>query len=122
MPRKCTNLVVAIFATQLIGNAVAEQQREEHMHQSFAKDVDALHAVLAPLWHARAGKERSLEACANANKMERLARDIHTGDTKALLAAIAALEEHCQKSRTDIDAALSDVHEAFHHLAEATDR
>jgi hypothetical protein len=113
------SVFVVIVAAQLAGSAIAEDQPEKHTHETFAKDVDALHAVLAPLWHAQPGNERSEEVCAKANKLQSLAGDIRTGDTKALLLAIAALEKQCQISQTDIDAALFDVHEAFHRLAEA---
>jgi hypothetical protein len=119
MLKTLANLIGLIVVALLVEFAIAEEPHDEHMHQGVAKDVDALHAVLAPLWHAQSGKERSQVVCAKANKLESLAKDIRAGDTKALLLAIAALEKQCQAGQTDIDAALSDVHEAFHRLAEA---
>lgn len=118
MPRKNTNSIALIVATLLAGGALAAEQHENHRHHAFAKDVDALHAVLAPLWHARPGTERSQNVCAKANELERLAGDIRSADPKPLLQAMAALKKQCQASPTAIDAAFFDVHEAFHRLAE----
>ena len=117
MPKIYTKLIVAIVAVLFAGSAIGEEKGEKHKH-NFAKDVDALHAVLAPLWHARPGKERSQNVCAQAHKLESLAKEIHSGDAKALLVSIAALKAQCQASPSDIDAAFSQVHDAFHHLAE----
>lgn len=118
MLRKVTNSIALIVAALLAGGAIAAEQHENHRHHAFAKDVDALHAVLAPLWHARPGKERSQNVCAKTNELERLAGDIRSGDPKSLLLAIAALKKQCQASPANIDAAFFDVHEAFHRLAE----
>jgi hypothetical protein len=112
-----TNLIAVIVTTLMVGSAIAEEQHEDHAH-SFAKDVDAFHAALAPLWHARPGKERSQNVCAQAGKLESLATDIHNGNTKPLLASITALKAQCQTSPTKIDAAFAEVHEAFHRLTE----
>lgn len=117
MPGKYSKLCVAIAATLLAASAGAEDQHGKHTH-SFSKEVDALHAALAPLWHAPAGKERAQNVCAQANKLETLSKDIHSGDTKNLLASIAALKAQCQANPADIDAAFSQVHQAFHRLAE----
>lgn len=107
-------LIVATVAILLAGSASAA---EKHRH-SFAMDVDALHEVLGPLWHAPKGRERAQNVCAQAGKLESLSREIHSGDTKALLASIADLKAQCKTNPSDIDAAFSGVHDAFHHLAE----
>lgn len=78
----------------------------------------ALHSVLAPVWHSRPGKERSGNACAKADEMERLAKDIRSGDAAPLAASVADLKKTCQGRQGDVDAALFDVHDAFHRLAE----
>ncbi|MCX7170126.1 MAG: hypothetical protein NTY41_07475 [Proteobacteria bacterium] len=114
---KHTNLIIVIAAALMVGSAVAEDKHEEHSH-SFAKDVDAFHAALAPLWHAPAGNARSQNVCAHAPELESLARAIHSGDAKPLLASIGALKTRCQTKATDIDVAFSQVHEAFHRLSE----
>ena len=117
MPGTHSKLIVAMAAALLVASALAQSDHEKHPH-GFARDVDALHAVLAPLWHARAGKERSRNVCAQASRLEGLARDIRSGNASGLLKSIAVLEAQCQASPTDIDAALSQVHDAFHQLAE----
>lgn len=114
MLKKQTKLIVATMAVLLAGAAGAA---EKHRH-SFAKDVDALHEVLAPLWHAPKGRERVQNVCAQAGKLESLSKEIHSGDTRALLASIADLKAQCTTNPSDIDAAFSQVHDAFHHLAE----
>jgi len=117
MQRKHVHLVVVIVAALLSGSAIAEAEHKEHAH-NFSQDVDALHAVLAPLWHATAGKERSKKVCARANKLETLTRNIQNGDTTLLLESITALKSQCKTNPTKIDDAFSKVHEAFHGLAE----
>lgn len=114
MEKKYTSLIAAVVAAQLVGSAIAEEQ----MHDHFPRDVDAFHSVLAPLWHARPGKERSRDACAKADELESLAKDIRSADASPLLTSVAALKKTCQSNQADIDAALFGVHEAFHGLAE----
>ncbi|OGS92622.1 MAG: hypothetical protein A2Z95_07260 [Gallionellales bacterium GWA2_60_18] len=109
-------MIVAIATVLFAGSAIGEGMGERHMH-SFAKDVDAFHAALAPLWHAPAGKERAQNVCAQAPRLESLAREVHSGDAKPLLSSITALQAQCRTNPADIDAAFSQVHEAFHHLA-----
>jgi hypothetical protein len=113
--KKHLKLSGAIVATLLAASALAEDNHEKHHHR-FAADVDALHSVLAPLWHATAGKERSQNVCAQTGKLESLSKDIRSGDNKALLASITTLKAQCQTSPTEIDAAFSQVHDAFHRL------
>lgn len=117
MPAKYIKLIGPLAAAAFVANAIAQSDHERHPH-GFARDVDALHAVLAPLWHARAGKERSENVCAQAPGLEGLARDIRSGDATVLVTSIVALKAQCQASPTDIDAAFARVHDAFHHLAE----
>ena len=112
------NLIALIVATLISGSAIAEDAHETHTH-TFANDVDALHAVLAPLWHMNAGKERSRKVCEQADKLDALAKDVRSGDIKTLLASVADLKAQCQSSPSDIVAVFSRVHDAFHHLVEA---
>lgn len=104
---------LSLMAALWLGEAAAQQHR--HHHQ-FAADIDAFHAVLAPVWHARPGKDRSRNACAKAGQMEVLAKDIRSTDAAELLTSIAALKKTCKGSLAGVDGALHDVHEAFHHL------
>lgn len=115
MPKTQTKLIVALATVLFAGSAIGEDMGEKHMHK-FANDVDAFHAVLAPLWHAPEGKERAQNVCAQAPQLESLATEIHSGDAKPLLASVTALKAQCQTDPAGIDAAFSQVHDAFHHL------
>lgn len=117
MPGNQRFLIAATLLALLAGSAGAADRHEEHRHD-FAKDVDAFHAALAPLWHARPGQERSQNACAKTGQLASLATEIRSADAQKLVAALAALKQQCQANPTAIDAAFSDVHEAFHHLVE----
>jgi hypothetical protein len=117
MSNSNTHLIAVIVSTLMVGSAIAEDGHKNHVH-SFAKDVDAFHAVLAPLWHARPSKARSDNVCAQAGKLESLATDINNANTKPLLASITALKAQCKTSPTKIDTAFAEVHEAFHRLTE----
>ena len=108
---------VAIVSTLLAVGVSAEGNHDKHHHR-FAADVDALHGVLAPLWHAKPGKERSQKVCAQADQLAALSRDIRSGDNQPLLSSIAALKAQCQRKPAEIDAVFSTVHDAFHHLAD----
>lgn len=118
MSTKRLPLIALFAATLLTGGAVAAEPPEHHHHHAFAQDVDAFHAVLAPLWHAKPGKERSRNTCAKVGELETLAGNIRSADAKPLLGSIAVLKKQCQTSPGKIDAAFSEVHEAFHRLIE----
>lgn len=107
--------IAVMIAMLWAGHAGAEHH--EHAHH-FGKDVDALHAVLAPLWHEKTGKKRSKKVCAQAGKLETLTKNIPSGDTAPLLDAIGRLKAQCKTNPTQIDGVFSEVHDAFHHLAE----
>lgn len=114
MAKQFKQLLIAVLAAHSVGGAIAEEHG--HMHHAFPKDIDAFHAVLAPVWHARPGMERSRDACSKADQMEGLAKDIRSRDASALVASVAALKQQCQAKPGEIDGALHDVHEAFHRL------
>lgn len=114
-----TKTLLAVAAIQWLGTAAAQEHRHHH---HFAPDVDAFHAVLAPVWHARPGKERSRDACAKAGRMETLAQDIRSADAAALRDTIAALKATCKTKPADVAGALHDVHEAFHRIIDAGGR
>lgn len=117
MPTICSNLIAALVAALLANSAVAQDNHDKHMH-AFAKDVDALHTVLAPLWHAPNGKERSQAICAKAQQLDDLTRAISSGDARHLQTAVVALKAQCQSRPTDVDAVFAQLHDAFHRLAE----
>lgn len=114
-----TALPLLLAASLWHGTAAAQGHRHHH---DFAADVDAFHAVLAPIWHSRPGKARSGEACAQAGKMANLAADIRSTDATALGKAVAALQKQCKRKPARIDGVLHDVHEAFHALIDAPPR
>lgn len=118
MINKFTRMLLAASSALWVTAALAENPGHKH-HHDFPKDVDAFHAVLAPIWHARPGKERSRNACANAADMKKLATGIQSSDAAPLVAAIGVLEGKCKGKLADVDAAFFDVHEAFHHLIDA---
>lgn len=106
--------ILLVVATFLGGSALADEHG--HMHHKFPKDIDAFHAVLAPVWHARPGPERTQDACAKAGEMARLANEIRSTDASQLVASISGLKSKCGSYKGEVDVALYDVHEAFHHL------
>jgi hypothetical protein len=108
-----------IFAAMVFIGGAASADGQGHHHDQFAKDVDAFHAVLAPVWHARPGPERTQDACAKAGEMARLAIEIRSTDASQLVASIPKLKTKCDSNKSGVDAALFDVHEAFHHLIDA---
>lgn len=112
MPPIAKTLLIAA-APLLFGAAVAQEHRHHH---HFAPDVDAFHAVLAPVWHASPGPARAQDACAKAGRMAALAGDIRSADATALQTTVAALKTKCKDKPAEVDGALHDVHEAFHDL------
>jgi hypothetical protein len=48
--------------------------------------------------------------------MARLANEIRSTDASQLVASISTLKAQCDTEKRGVDAALFDVHEAFHHL------
>jgi len=114
MAKQLTRMFLAVLTALWVTGAVAEDHA--HMHHALPQDVDAFHSLLAPIWHARPGKERSRNACAKAAEMEKLAQGIRSADAAPLVAATATLKSRCKGKPADVDAALFDVHEAFHRL------
>lgn len=118
MINKLSRMLLVVSSALWVTAALAETPGHKH-HHNFPKDVDAFHAVLAPIWHARPGKERSRNACTQAAEMEKLARDIQSSDATTLVATINTLQGKCKGKPGDVDAAFFDVHEAFHRLIDA---
>ena len=115
MKKKCTSLFSSLVAATCLGTAIAD----DHHHHQFAKDIDAFHAVLAPVWHARPSPERLPNACAKVDELAGLASDIRSTNASNLVASIASMKTTCQSKQGDVDGAFYDVHEAFHHLLDA---
>lgn len=117
MPKQLTPLLLA--ASTMLAAAGAHADEHGHAHHAFAPDVDAFHSQFAPIWHARPGEQRLLNACAKAEESGRLAREIKSANSKSLVATIDALKSKCQGKLAGVDVALFDVHEAFHALIDA---
>lgn len=113
MNKPLATTLLALAATLPFGTAIAQGH---HHHHQFAADIDAFHAVLAPVWHAKPGAARSQDACAKAGRMASLAADIRSTDAAALRTSIAALQETCAGKPAEVDGALYEVHEEFHRL------
>jgi hypothetical protein len=107
----------AVITVLWVVGAVAEN--DGHMHQHLPKDIDAFHSLIAPIWHARPGKERSRNTCAKVTELKKGAEDIRSTDATSLVIAIAALKSKCEGHFNDVDAALFDVHEAFHSIIDS---
>lgn len=117
MNKQFTRMFLAVTTVLWVSGAVAEN--DAHPHHHFPKDIDAFHALLAPIWHARPGKERSQNACAQAAGMEEGAKAIRSTDATRLVASITVLKAKCDGDLAGVDAALFEVHEAFHKLIDA---
>lgn len=118
MPRICQLPIAVVLAALWAGGAAAQGFREPHPHD-FAKDVDAFHSILAPVWHMPLGKERSRRACAQADNLQAAAGAIRSADATQLSGAVSAFKAQCQGNPAQVDAAFAQVHDAFHHLMEA---
>lgn len=113
--KKFTQFLGAVAAATSLSTAIAD----DHHHHHLAKDVDAFHAVLAPIWHARPGPERLPNACSKIEDMARLASEIRSTDASKMVASIASMKTACQGNTGDVEGAFYDLHEAFHHLLDA---
>ncbi|TXG93025.1 MAG: hypothetical protein E6R10_04585 [Rhodocyclaceae bacterium] len=121
MPFLHQKLIAALLAAGAIGSTCAAEPNNEagHHHHHFAGDVEAFHSVLAPIWHAPRGQARNRSACRQAGRMAELAQAIHSVDPGKLQASLVGLKDRCRAGKGGIEAALSDVHDEFHHLIEA---
>ena len=117
MSKSFAPLLLTATTALWFGTATADEHG--HAHPSFAPDVDAFHSVLAPIWHARPGKARLRDACAQADEMGKRAGAIRSADASALIAAVTRLQVTCKSQPAGIDSAFFDVHEAFHGLIDA---
>lgn len=108
-----------VSAGLLVGvAAMAGAEEPGRHHHAFSQDVAAFHGVLAPVWHRPAGPGRAKAACAKAGKMLHLAREIRSGDASALVSTSAALQQACRRDKPQVEARLTEVHDAFHGLIE----
>lgn len=90
------------------------------------------HSVLAPIWHSEKGPARTAKACDATKTMRERAAAVETGappagvkpeeykaNAKGLSASVDALVVACAADgRPDVDAKLSELHDAFHKVAD----
>jgi hypothetical protein len=94
---------------------MAQAAASAHVHKrKMAKDVLVFHEALAPLWHVTPGAARAVAACAQADRLLTLAKDIQSTNARQLQLAINTFKQACIASAGTADAAFSDVHSAFH--------
>jgi len=131
---------VAVVSTVAVGcghsNPPAVAAHDEHGehgehkgdHPKLTGAPHAFHETLAPLWHAAKGPDREQKTCDAVPTFEQRAADVQkeSGDgdvaARALVASVADLKTECAKpagSRTDFEAKLAGVHDAFHKVVEA---
>jgi hypothetical protein len=121
LKKKCMKKTISVIccAVAVLFSGATLADEHGHAHHNFTNDIDAFHAVLAPVWHARPSLERTANACAKTSEMTNLASEIKSRDASQLIASLAALKTKCEEGKSDVDGALYDVHEAFHRLIEA---
>jgi hypothetical protein len=111
------SLTSLAFASAFIAvTAFAEDHPKHKEGHKLAKDVDAFHAVLSPLWHTPKGTERTNSICAQTTVLENLAKAITSTDAKKLQSSITVLKGKCQANPLDVDTVFSNVHDEFHHI------
>jgi hypothetical protein len=114
-----------------------EEEHGRHGHQ-FEGGLKSFHDVLAPVWHQDKGLARVDGACDKASSLSSLARSLETDpppagaasdeagwktDAHELVLAADALEPACAaEGRTDVEARLTTLHDAFHALLARTKR
>lgn len=115
-----------------IHDAVHGSGEGSHDHAKKAGPAGEFHAVLAPIWHADKGPDRTAKACDASKTMRERAGAIetsappegakaedYTANAKALTVSVDALTAACAADgRPDVDAKLSQVHDAYHKVAE----
>lgn len=101
----------------------ADEHKHEHKHDhqhghADARDVAAFHNALAPLWHAPAGKARIDNACAKADTLDQLAKDIKSKQAGALQEVTSLFKDKCKNSPAEAEAVFGKMHDAFHRVSE----
>jgi hypothetical protein len=79
-----------------------------------APGLHDFHEVLAPIWHATPGAERTGKACSGQKDLA--AKAAAVGDAE-LTADVDAVKAACD-SKGDVEGKMSVVHDRFHKLAE----
>lgn len=115
---RAIRIALLTLASMLLVNVGGVAAQEHHHQHRFARDVEAFHDVLAPVWHAHPGPERLQVACGKADSMLDLAKAIRSTDAHDLAVAVATFKAKCLADRESAEPALGAVHDAFHGLIE----
>lgn len=110
---------------------------EGHSHEgeehNLTPEMTAFHDVLAPLWHAEAGPDRTSQTCVESGRMLDLANGIQNAPVperadagkwelavRDLMLSITVLQDSCpaEADGAAADEAFAGVHDAFHGLME----
>ena len=117
---------------QHAGSATGGGDHGGEHHGELTPELKTFHDILSPLWHAPQGAQRIADTCAAIEKLTLAAdgvakatppvsanADTWTAGTRALVAAVGALEKECtSKDPGRVEAAFTKVHDAFHALME----
>lgn len=100
----------------------ADEHEGHEEHGDMPAEVQAFHDVLAPLWHAPEGAERTAKTCDSTGALEEKAVAIEAvwkTEGKELHDSVKALAEECARDgRPEFQTRFAAVHTAFHALAE----
>lgn len=107
------------------GECEHAEQREQHHAESAHEQspIAAFHSVIAPIWHSTPGADRAALACAHLDPLDARASDVagsNAANAASLTQSLVVLRASCQG--TDVaatEAALTEVHTAFHQVMEA---
>lgn len=100
-------------------------------HGELPAEVTAFHDALAPVWHAEEGQVRRDAACENIHVLDGAADDVEAmsvpegvdenawhAATDDLMADVDVVAGACEGDADDVEAKLSEVHDAFHAIVE----
>lgn len=131
----CFSILLATALAACGGGKAAPQpptQEREHQHPALPATVQAFHDALSPVWHATPGPTRIALACEKATVLQESAAalvaepapaeastkvEVWKVATSELVTAVQALTNACGPgARAEVEAKLTDVHEAFHKV------
>lgn len=134
---RAISILVAVACVACGGSPPPETHEgdsHEAEHEALPESVRGFHDVLAPLWHAEAGPQRTEDTCAAVPSMREKVESVRTtpppaaaeGDpagwqssTDALGQSIEDLATECAaEGRPGFEQKFAAVHDAFHALAE----
>lgn len=116
--RLFSSTLLALAGAALLFTLPTHAADQHGHHHNEAKEVTALHATLAPLWHAPKGQARIDAACAKADLMNQQAQAIKGNNAAALQEVTALFKEKCAAKAEETEAVFGKLHDAFHKVSE----